>query len=200
MIHPDTALRFISKEKGFGVIATRLIPKGTITWAFDKLDMVFTKEQIAALEPPYRPTLDKYCYRDNDGKYIFCWDYARFVNHSFRSSCISTAYNFELAVRDILPGEELTDDYGYLNIEEPWEAMPEPGSNRTHVRPDDLLHFHEEWDAQLIDAFRTFNSVEQPLAWLIEERFREKVAEVATGKAAMDSILSCYFDPNKQPT
>ncbi len=176
-------------------MATKLIPKGTITWAFDALDMVFTPAQIAALEPPFRRTLDKYCYRDHKGDYILCWDYARFVNHSFRSSCISTAYNFELAVRDILPGEELTDDYGYLNLEEPWESLPEPGSKRTHVRPDDLLNYHEEWDAQLKEAFRTFKGVEQPLAWLIEEQFREKVELVATGKAEMDSILACYFDP-----
>jgi SET domain-containing protein len=195
MIHPDTELRFISKEKGFGVVAKKLIPKGTITWAFDTLDMVFTPAQVAALEPPFKPTLDKYCYRDHKGNYILCWDYARFVNHSFRSSCISTAYNFELAVRDIQPGEELTDDYGYLNVEEPWESLPEPGSERTHVRPDDLLNYHEEWDAQLREAFRTFKAVDQPLAWLIEEQFREKVKLVATRKAEMDSILACYFDP-----
>ena len=32
MIHPDTELRFISPEIGFGVFATKLIPQGTITW------------------------------------------------------------------------------------------------------------------------------------------------------------------------
>lgn len=197
MIHPDTELRFISPQKGYGVVATKLIPKGTITWAFDALDETFTDAQIAAMEAPYRTILDKYCFRDHDGLNIFCWDHSRYVNHSFRSSCITTAYNFELAVRDILPGEELTDDYGYLNIDRPWDCLPEPGITRTQVRPDDLLHYHAEWDAQLIEAFRHFNEVPQPLAWLIEQGYRSKVKEVAAGRAEMDSILNCYFDPNK---
>ncbi len=197
MIHPDTELRFISPEKGYGVVATKLIPKGTITWAFDQLDRVFPPGEAAMMEAPYRAILDKYCYRDHDGNDIFCWDHARYVNHSFRSSCISTAYNFELAVRDIHPGEELTDDYGYLNVSEPWDCLPESGTPRTQVRPDDLLHFHEDWDAQLHDAFRHFNAVAQPLSWLIEAQFRDKTLSVAAGKAQMDSILNCYFDPNK---
>ena len=31
------------------------------------------------------------------------------VNHSFKSTCMSTAYDFEIAIRDIYPGEQLTD-------------------------------------------------------------------------------------------
>jgi SET domain-containing protein len=197
MIHPDTELRFISPEKGYGVVATKLIPKGTITWAFDILDQTFTPDVFHGLDDRYRDILDKYCYRDHDGHYILCWDNARFVNHSFRSSCISTAYNFELAVRDIHPGEEITDDYGYLNVEEPWDSLPEPGTTRTQVRPDDLLHFHQEWDAKLIDAFTQFNNVDQPLAWLIEQQFRSKVAAVAAGQSQMDSIINCYYDATK---
>jgi hypothetical protein len=197
MIHPDTELRFISPVKGYGVVATKLIPKGTITWALDALDRTFTPADIAGMDPRYQEILDKYTYRDHDGTFILCWDNARFVNHSFRSSCITTSYNFELAVRDIHPGEELTDDYGYLNLDEPWDCLPEPGTTRTQVRPDDLLHFHEEWDAQLREAFKTFNAVAQPLAWLIHPDYRHKVAAVAAGTAKMDSILNCYFDRSK---
>lgn len=32
MIHPDTELRFINPEIGYGVFATQFIPRGTITW------------------------------------------------------------------------------------------------------------------------------------------------------------------------
>lgn len=38
MIHPDTELRFINEKIGYGVVALKLIPRGTITWALDKLD------------------------------------------------------------------------------------------------------------------------------------------------------------------
>ena len=154
MIHSNTELRFISPEIGFGVVATKLILKGTITWVFDSLDQIISLPALQQLDPLQKVFLEKYCYRDQHGDYVLCGDHARFVNHSFRSSCVSTAYDCELAVRDIQPGEELTDDYGYLNPSEPFDCLPEPGSPRTQVLPDDLLNFRAEWDAQLLEAFR----------------------------------------------
>ncbi|MBF9140032.1 SET domain-containing protein [Hymenobacter properus] len=193
MIHPDTELRFISPEIGFGVVAVKLIPKGTITWVFDSLDEVFSPAALADMHPLQQAFLEKYSYRDHNGDYVLCGDHSRFVNHSFRSSCISTAYNCELAVRDILPGEELTDDYGYLNLTEPFDCLPEPGSPRTQALPDDLLHFHAQWDAQLIDAFQQFNHVPQPLLPLLDATHRKQVLAVAAGQQPMESILSCYY-------
>lgn len=193
MIHPDTELRFISPQIGFGIVATKLIPKGTITWAFDSLDRIISPQALADMDPLQQVFLHKYCYRDHHGDYVLCGDHARFVNHSFRSSCISTAYNCELAVRDIEPGEELTDDYGYLNPSEPFDCLPEPGSTRTQVLPDDLLHFHAEWDAQLRDAFREFNRVPQPLLYLLDPVHRQQVVAVAAGEQPMESILACYY-------
>jgi len=197
MIHPDTELRFISPKIGFGVVATKLIPKGTITWALDKLDRVFTDAELAAFGNLYQEILDTYCYRDHNGNSILCWDHARFVNHSFNSSCITTAYDYELAMRDILPGEQLTDDYGYLNINEPFDAEAEEGSLRSSVMPDDLLRYHAEWDKKLLSAFVDFNKVAQPLSKFLTEETLEKSKLIAAGKHKMDSILNCYFDPKK---
>ncbi len=193
MIHPDTELRFISAEKGYGIVATKFIPKGTITWVLDPLDRAFTPEEIKKLDPVYQDKLDTYSYRDHDGRFVLCWDNSKYINHSFHSNCITTAYNFELAVRDIQAGEELTDDYGYLNVTEPFECLPEPGTSRRMVMPDDLLHFHGEWDAKLKDAFRHFNKVPQPFLNLIDARYKAKVCDVAAGRAEMDSILNCYY-------
>ncbi len=144
MIHPDTELRFISPEIGLGVVATKLIPKGTIAWIFDSLDQIISPPCFERMDPLQRVFLDKYCYRDHHGNYALCGDHARFVNYSFRSSCMSTAYDCELAVRDSFLGEELTDDYGYLNPSEPFYCVPEPGCARTQVLPDDLLNYHAE--------------------------------------------------------
>lgn len=41
MIHPDTKISYISPEKGYGDVATKLIPKNTITWVQDDLDRIF---------------------------------------------------------------------------------------------------------------------------------------------------------------
>lgn len=196
MIHPHTELRFISEERGMGVVATQFIPKGTIVWAFDPLDQVFSPEKVQEMKPYFRNFIDKYTYRDGQGNRVLCWDHARFVNHSYNSNCLSTAYNFELAIRDIFPGEELTYDYGYLNLSEPFYARLEPGSTRNAVYPDDLLRFHKLWDAQLRSAFHRFNLVPQPLGELISEPYRDKIRRLASNQAEMDSILNCYYDPH----
>ncbi|MCD6063810.1 MAG: protein-lysine N-methyltransferase [Flavipsychrobacter sp.] len=179
-------------------MATAFIPKGTITWIGDPLDQVFTPREVKEMHPVFRDIIDTYAFRDNKGDFVLCWDHSRFVNHSFNSNCLSTAYNFELAVRDIYPGEELTNDYGYLNLTEPFVCLPEPGTNRTKVMPDDLVHYHMEWDVQLIEAFKSFNTVSQPLAKFIESQYRNKVELVAAGRGDMDSILNCYYDERKR--
>ena len=123
MIHPKTELKFISEQIGYGVVATEFIPAGTITWALDDLDREFTPSKIKKMNSLYQEILETYCYRNNKGNFVLCWDYGRFVNHSFKSNCMSTAYDFEIAIRDIQPGEELTDDYGYLNVSAPLRAL-----------------------------------------------------------------------------
>jgi hypothetical protein len=197
MIHPHTEVRFISDTIGYGVVATKFIPKGTITWALDKLDRAFDPEAILSMDAVYQDLLEKYCYRNNVGEYILCWDIARFVNHSFNSNCISTPYEFEVAVRDIHPGEELTDDYGYLNVTAPFDCLQEKGSARKSVMPDDLLTFHPEWDAKLQSAFPFLNKVDQPLLHILPSSIQEKAIAISNGKATLESILLCYFDDKK---
>jgi len=197
MIHPNTELKFINDTIGYGVVATQFIPKGTITWVMDKLDRVFPQKELPNYDNAYQEILNKYCFRDNKGNYVLCWDHARFVNHSFRPNCISTAYDFELAVRDIYPGEELTDDYGFLNVQEPFDAIPEHGVSRKKVMPDDLVHYHKEWDDQLLESFNFLNRVEQPLKIFVNPEFVGKIEEIAKGTKEMDSILLNYYDVSK---
>lgn len=193
MIHPDTEVRFISNEIGYGVVATKFIPKGTITWALDKLDRIYSPIEIEALDSMYKDILSKYTFRDNRGYHILCWDNSRYVNHSFNSNCISTAYDFEIAVRDIQPGEELTDDYGYLNVTEPFPCLPEKGTRRKMVNPDDLEHYHKQWDKKLLSAFKYLPKVDQPLVSLLGNDVREKAYSIGQGKQQMDSILNIYY-------
>lgn len=145
------------------MVATKLIPKRTITWVMDQLDRVFTVEDISRLDPIYYEILDKYSFLDNQGNFVLCWDNGRFVNHSFNQSCITTAYNYELAVKDIYPGDQLTDDYGFLNVPKPLKCIKEKGTSRKEVLPDDLLRLHRRWDRKLKSAYRSFNKVKQPL-------------------------------------
>lgn len=192
MIHPHTELRFIDDEIGFGVVATRLIPRGTITWTIDRLDRELDAEMVEGLDPTYRNYLDRYTYRNRRGNYVLCWDHGRFVNHSFRSNCVTTAYEFELAVRDIEPGEQLTDDYGFLNILEPFRPLDE-GTERNVVFPRDLLDYHELWDEELLSVFPLLLHVEQPLMGILIPENRDTAMTVSSGERKMESILNCHF-------
>ncbi|MFT6037110.1 MAG: hypothetical protein ACI9XJ_002700 [Marivirga sp.] len=192
MIHPKTEVQHISESIGYGVVATALIPAGTITWVLDKFDQEFTPSELQSLEPIYQNILDTYSFRNNRGHFILCWDNGRFVNHSFKSNCLTTAYDFEIAIRDIYPGEQLTDDYGYLNISEPFEGIDE-GTQRKVLYPDDLITYHEVWDGKINKVFGHITKVDQPLRPLITDDLWNKVTRVNEGKEKMDSILKNYF-------
>ncbi|MCJ7467817.1 MAG: SET domain-containing protein [Maribacter sp.] len=192
MIHPNTELRFINKEIGHGVVATELIPAGTITWVLDRLDREFTPDQFHGMEPLYKNILDIYAYRNNKGNFILCWDNSRYINHSFNANCLTTAYDFEIAIRDIQPGEQLTDDYGYLNILEPFEAVDE-GTERKIVYPDDLLNYHHEWDHKLLQVFGKIPKMQQPLKPLISQKLWDEIIAISDGKMKMASILKNHY-------
>ena len=198
MIHPDTELRFIDDVIGYGVVAKKFIPKGTITWVQDELDQIFTPEMAARISPAMQRQLETYCFTNASGNKVLCWDNAKFVNHSFHSSCMSTAYDFEIAIRDIHPGEQLTDDYGYLNVEQPFEAVDE-GDERKIVYPDDILRHYERWDRSVRERFDDIRRVQQPLLRYIPEETWVQFSDALNGKSELRSLLTCYFDPTKLP-
>lgn len=198
MMHPDTELRYINDVIGYGVFATRFIPKGTIVWALDDLDQVLDPSFVERLDPLRKQDVLKYSFKNQHGQYILCWDKARYVNHSFHATCVGTMYDLELAARDIHPGDELTDDYGTLNLDEPFACMPEEGTTRSWVMPDDLLHYHQQWDDSAKEAFRHFDRVEQPLKHLIRPEHRGKIRAIVEQRAELDSIRHLYCEKEWQ--
>jgi hypothetical protein len=195
MIHPDTGLRYIDDTVGYGVIALKKIPKGSVVWVQDKFDQEFTPEQVAGMEPIYKELISKYTFRNQIGNHILCWDFGRFVNHSFHSNCLTTGYEFEIAIRDIEPGEELTDDYGYLNITANFEVRGETEGRKTFY-PDDLLRYHKLWDDILMESIPFITAVRQPLESLISRETWKEIHEIISGTREMKSILANYYDPN----
>jgi hypothetical protein len=156
---------------------------------------VYTPQQAASVDPLMQEYLERYCFINNKGEKVLCWDNAKFVNHSFKSSCMSTAYDFEIAIRDIHPGEELTDDYGYLNVSEPFEPLDE-GTERKVVYPDDILRCHAEWDKAVSDNLGNIAAVNQPLQKFIPQRQWNAFNRVLKGQEQLKSITTCYFEQN----
>lgn len=193
-MHPDTEIQFVSEQVGVGVFATKLIPKGTIVWIKDELDLMLTEEFVESLGDLQKADVYKYAYLDTDSLYVLHWDHAKYMNHSFNPNCVDTAYNFQMAARDILPGEQVTCDYGILGNDEDFECIPEEGTSRTKVTANDYLTYYEEWDKRARETFKFFNAVEQPLKYLIEKQYVDKVNAVANGDEPMDSILTLFIE------
>ena len=196
MIHPKTEIKLISNEIGYGVVATEFIPAGTITWALDKLDREFSPLEFQEMPPIYQDILDYYTFRNNNGNFVLCWDNGRYVNHSFNSNCLTTAYDFEIAIRDIQVGEQLTDDYGYLNIPYPFKGINE-GTRRKTVYPDDLLKYYKVWDKKLLKVFDRVPKLNQPLKELISPEIWKEIMEISEKKTEMKSILTNYYPNGK---
>jgi hypothetical protein len=137
MLHPHTELAFIDERIGYGVVATRRIPRGTITWVLDELDQRIPPHRVRRLTTLQRKHLDKYAFVDRDGNWVLCWDLGRYLNHSCDPSCVSL-YDFSMALRDIAPGEQLTDDYSALNLDETFACCCGTPLCRGQVGPDDF--------------------------------------------------------------
>jgi uncharacterized protein len=110
MIHPHTELRLCSPEVGQSVVATAPLPRGTIVWVRDPLDACWPVAEVMGWPEAYRPLLYRTCFVIGS-VVVQPWDHARNMNHSCDASCAGTEFGFEVAVRDIGPGEPLTNDY-----------------------------------------------------------------------------------------
>lgn len=167
MIHPATELRRTKHQTGYGVIATALIRRGTITWVRDPLDQGLEPSSVAEMPDLLRAALERYCYRALDGSYVLCWDHARFNNHSCQPSC-RTVGDFDIAVRDIAAGEELTIEYATINVLETFDCRCGAPECRGSVRPNDAREYGEQWDREILEVARLAPTVAQPLESLFE--------------------------------
>jgi SET domain-containing protein len=163
MMHPATELRLVSPEVGYGVFALDWIPRGTLTWVLDELDQRIAPERVKALEADYGELLRRYAYTQEDGLLVLAWDHGRFINHSCSANCLSGgAEEFEIAVRDISPGEQLTDDYSEFSLFEPFSCRCGALACRQRVRPDP--EGAELRKRQVESALALASTVSQPLA------------------------------------
>ncbi len=189
MMHPDSRLEFISQEIGFGVFATKRIPKGTITYALDELELIIDEYQYDRMNSVLRQKVDWFSYRDENNRRVVSWDMAKYVNHSCHSNTMTTGWGFEIALRDIEAGEEITDDYGLFMGSD--ESMPlgcgEPDCRRI-VSGQDRFSWGEVWDGKIRDALDKFTAVDQPLLSLLDESVVQSLKAYLQGKGEYRSV------------
>lgn len=114
-----------SKIHGFGLFAKKLIPKGTMWWHARPRDVIIvSKKQFLTLERSQKTSsIDNflkglliYAYYDEVlDSLVFCLDDSKFVNHSLNpnSGSIEEHSLNAIAIKDIFPGEEITENYLY---------------------------------------------------------------------------------------
>ena len=176
MLHPDVELRHLHPEIGYGLVATRFIPRGTITWVLCALEQVFDPAAYAKLPSAYRPYLEKYAYLTSTGKRILCCDLGRFMNHSCESNTLTLpGSEIEVAIQDILPGDQITDDYGTLNLTEELECLCGSSVCRGVIRGTDPLRHQQRWEESVYAALADSASVPQPLTPFVPAGLQERI-------------------------
>ena len=109
-----TALR-TSPLHGVGVFILAPVKKGEVVWRFDsRVDRIYTETEILGMPSVAQAHLRKYAFwHKPTGHWMYCGDNARHFNHSEQPTAVSTSAGFgdDVAARDLMPGDELTNDY-----------------------------------------------------------------------------------------
>ena len=108
-----------SEIEGLGLFATEKIPKGTTVWRFDpRFDLYFEPAEVEIMGTLQKDLIDRYAYLSTTvGKYVYCADDARFMNHSARNNNVDIVpfpgepETRAVASRDIEIGEEILVNY-----------------------------------------------------------------------------------------
>jgi uncharacterized protein len=107
-----------SEIEGIGLFADEFIAKGTVIWKFTPgFDLKFTKQEIEKFPANVQKYLEKYAWLSKKSdKYCFSSDSGKYFNHSDNPNSLSAYYEDEeevvtKAIKDIYPGEEITDNY-----------------------------------------------------------------------------------------
>lgn len=199
MIHPCTELRLIDETIGYGVFATADIAEGTIVYVKDSLEIVISHTDYLGHDEAMREVIEKYSYIDEQGNRIISWDFAKYVNHCCNCNTISTGYGFEMAIRDIKKGEQITDEYGIFNLEKEMTLYCGQSGCRKVIRPDDPEVYYQEWDAKIKRAIPRLFAVEQPLMSFVDEQTQAALAELARQPSSYRSVYGLRLHPVTAP-
>ena len=193
MIHPNTELKFINEQVGYGVFATSDIAEGTIVYVKDSLELSISPTDYLMHTEEMKEVIDKYSYIDETGNRIISWDFAKYVNHCCNCNSISTGYGFEIAIRDIKKGEQITDEYGLFNLTEPMTLLCGEENCRKEIKPTDFDSYHEEWDIKIKKSIMSLFDVAQPLMPFVDENTRKDLDELFRNPESYKSIYALKF-------
>ena len=93
-------------------------------------------------------------------------------------------------MRDVRVGEELTDDYGTLNIEDSFECYCGEETYRGIICPDDLLRHAPAWDQLVRASLPYVRAVEQPIWPMVRQK--RKIERAVADHSLLPSLATHY--------
>lgn len=166
MIAPLFEIRNTS-TKGKGLFAKEFIPAGTII-NFDCSECrLMSADELASKSADEQEHILFYNYTRKDGSVVIACGESVYLNHSCDANILYSGHHFDIAVKDMQPGEEATIDYRFFH-ESPEFRMPcncgaaicSGEVACEHHTPEHLQLF---WGAKINRAMRRIRMVEQPL-------------------------------------
>lgn len=106
---------------------------------------------------------------------------------------MSTGYGFEIAIKNIDAGEEITDEYGMFNFEYTLKLSCKKTGCREKVSCTDLRSKYEEWDLMVRPALALIQKVKQPLLSLLEPETINQLQKYLDTGEGYRSVLNLYF-------
>ncbi|MDZ7606158.1 MAG: SET domain-containing protein [Cyclobacteriaceae bacterium] len=197
MIHPKTELKYISDEVGYGVFATEDIPEGSITYVKDSLEIVVSQTEFHQHSPEVKDVIEKYSYIDEKGNRIISWDFAKYVNHCCDCNTMSTGYGFEIAIRDIKKGDQITDEYGLFNIEHEMSLICAKDCCRNKITSNDFDTHYKAWDEKIKGSIRKLFEVDQPLLPFVDSNTKMELDILGSNPDTYKSVLALKYTKSK---
>lgn len=188
MIHPHTTIKYINDTVGYGVFATQDIPEGTIVYVKDSMELEISPMEYLTHQKEIQEVIEKYSYMDQRGYRIVSWDFAKYVNHCCNFNTISTGYGFEIAVRDIKAGDQITDEYGIFNLTYDIELTCAEPSCRKTVKPKDFDTYYTQWDEIIKKSLKKLKLVDQPLLVFVDEFSKNELEDFISDPLAYQSV------------
>ncbi len=188
MIHPQTCVKYVNGKIGYGVYATAFIPKGTIVYVRDPLDVEISPDDYETMDECYRLIAERYSFIDEKGYRVVSWDSAKYVNHRCDFNTISSGYGFEIAIRDIAKGDEITDEYGLFNLDSNMPCCCGSVNCRKVVRAGDINRYYRRWDRVVSEALKHAKQVPQPLWEYMDAETKNSLCDYLEGRSRYLSV------------
>ena len=183
MLHPDLTVVDLGGPLGRRVLANRPIPRGTIVWVGHQEEEILTDAKRLRLSEQERQEWLELGWVNVNGDICLCGDDARYINHSCGPNSIETGHNMSLLVRSLEPGDELTEDYLFLNRRYAFRCLCDSANCRGAVQviPGQLDGILERLDRLLHVACREVTEVPQPLWSIISQETATALQRAASG-------------------